>query len=56
MDIYKCDTCGTERELQDKRVVKVTKNDGTPARQDVETCVFCLAKGLVVGTNLTKVG
>lgn len=55
MTKYECDTCGEERSLDDKRIIKILNAEGKLARQEVETCVFCLTKGLVIGTNLTKV-
>ena len=55
MDIYKCDTCKTERSLEDKRIIKVINSEGKPTMRDVETCVFCIARGLVITENLVKV-
>ena len=52
MDVYKCDTCGAERSQEDKRVISVAKANGSPDRKPVETCIFCIAKGLVITENL----
>ena len=52
--IYKCETCGEERALEDKRVIKTLNSEGKPTRQETETCVFCLTQGLIIGATTVK--